>query len=330
MPLYSIITIDTECDKGAGWEVQLPIKLASVTPGIPAVLQRIFNKHGAKPTYLLSPEVIADHASAQTLKNIKDAELGAHLHCEYVAPNPNFNTKLCEDYQAHYPYEVEFEKIKNLTQLFENRIGYRPVSFRAGRFGIGKNSLKILQELGYLIDCSVTPYTIWNYPFSSIDFHNAPDSPYFPSEKNFLTQGEMSILEVPVTIYSSYVYLKNQLPYSIQNNPSFFKCFSKIPGLNPLWLRPSTSSFSQMQHVVDEYIKLHRPDRNIVLNMMFHNVEAIENASPYNKSSQDITLFLERLEKIIVYIKTLGAEFATLQELQKIFSKDRHLLTQKG
>jgi len=50
--------------------------------------------------------------------------------------------------QSSYSQEIEFEKLKNLTDLFINKFGHRPTSFRAGRFGAGNNTISALENLG--------------------------------------------------------------------------------------------------------------------------------------------------------------------------------------
>jgi len=55
----------------------------------------------------------------------------------------------------------------------------------------------ILGELGYLIEASA---------------YNGPNMPYHPSEEDFLTQGNMKILHVPVTRNNTIFYPANTYP----------------------------------------------------------------------------------------------------------------------
>ncbi len=60
MANHLLITFDTEIDKSKNWMVSSNERYSSVTAGIPEKLGTLFSKYGAKPTYLLSPELIRD------------------------------------------------------------------------------------------------------------------------------------------------------------------------------------------------------------------------------------------------------------------------------
>ena len=57
---FIMVTIDVECDKDKTWHTQRPLCFNGVLDEIPNKLQPIFEKHGIRPTYLLSPEVIVN------------------------------------------------------------------------------------------------------------------------------------------------------------------------------------------------------------------------------------------------------------------------------
>lgn len=180
--LYLSITIDTECDKGPGWLIQKPLKFRSTIDGIPNILEPIFQQFGAKATYFLSPEVIQNDECVSVLKDVQKsgAELGTHLHGEFIEPHTKLDTDATWEMQSTYTRDIEYQKIKNLTTLFKEKFGYDPTSFRAGRFGIGKNTLPILADLGYTIDSSVAPYCMWKDKGGFIEFFGVPTQPYHP------------------------------------------------------------------------------------------------------------------------------------------------------
>src|SRR5262249_2494955 len=81
------VTIDTEVDKSSDCSIASPPSFFSVPDAIANLLQPIFRRLGAVPTYLLSPEVIRDADSSYALDRLDDqVELGMHLHCEFVPP----------------------------------------------------------------------------------------------------------------------------------------------------------------------------------------------------------------------------------------------------
>ena len=81
------VSIDCECDKGPKWRSQRPARFVGIREGIGRRLDPLFRAHGAKPTYLISPEVLRDAASVELLRALAPrSELGAHLHGEYAEP----------------------------------------------------------------------------------------------------------------------------------------------------------------------------------------------------------------------------------------------------
>src|ERR1043166_745739 len=127
MQNYLAGTIDTECDKGPAWRVQQPIGYRSVLEGVPQRLQPLFDRVGAKPTYLLSPEIIEHDECVATLQQLSGGvELGTHLHGEFIEPNrpPMESITMTSDRQRQYDPAVERSKLANLTRLFESRFGY--------------------------------------------------------------------------------------------------------------------------------------------------------------------------------------------------------------
>jgi len=177
--IYLCVSIDCECDKGPGWKTRKPLSFAAITSGIGERLQPLFRRYGAKPTYLLSPEVIRDPASVETLALIaSECELGTHLHGEFAEPGA-FEPEVTSAFQCHYDRATEQEKLRGLTALFADAFLAKPRSFRAGRFGIGPHSLGILADLGYAVDSSVTPFKDWAQAGApEAAFRGAPTQPY--------------------------------------------------------------------------------------------------------------------------------------------------------
>ena len=190
-----VVTVDTECDKGPAWRTQFPLSFRSVTDALPEVLMPLFRRHGVVPTLLLSPEVIRNDESARVLEGLRDCELGTHLHGEFIEPHANAGAVGTYETQCHYEPEIEREKLKNLTALFEGRFGRRPTSFRAGRFAATGRTLSYLEELGYLVDSSVTPFrTNYFQGGHTCNHWGAPLRPYRPSADDLRKRGRLRLV----------------------------------------------------------------------------------------------------------------------------------------
>jgi hypothetical protein len=320
--VFFVVTIDTEIDKSKDWKVSENETFFSVLDGIPKNLTPLFNRFGVKPTYLLSSEVIENNDCVNVLKNLKNCELGTHLHGDLIGPHKKIyklSRARIAAMQNSYRGEIEYQKLKNLTDLFIEKFGYHPVSFRAGRFAASHNTINSLEKLGYLIDSSITPGVDWNYPEGRANFINAKNQPYFSNKENILEIGDSKILEVPLSIINSkfkkyFYFLNNTKPLQFLN-----KITVKI--LPIYWLRPSFQNVKEMLYVIKKITKQNSTKKNIVLNMMFHSMEVIPNASPYNKTEKDRKEFLKKIEKVLEYCKINKFSFVTLSELYPRFKR---------
>src|SRR5207302_665631 len=55
--------------------------------------------------------------------------------------------------------ELERDELHQLRRIIQENIGTRPRIYKAGRYGVGHSTARILTELGYEIDLSVVPHT---------------------------------------------------------------------------------------------------------------------------------------------------------------------------
>lgn len=286
---YLCVSIDTECDKGPAWRTRRPMSFDGVHVGIVERLQPLFASYGAKPTYLVSPEVLRDERCAEALKSLgSSCELGAHLHGEYAEPGA-WDPEVTRDFQRDYDPDVERSKLTYLTDQFIRAFEHHPVSFRAGRFGIGPRTIGILESLGYAVESSVTPNVDWSSAGSpGLSFEGAPTQPYFPARDDPTRPGDSTILEIPITIRR--------------------RLLNSLPGIGkrvePRWLRPTwTSGEALIRLAEDEIAEARRaqPGRAVVLNAMLHNTEVIPDASPYADTEVDARVILERLRTLLAF-----------------------------
>jgi len=297
------VTIDTECDKSLDWSNSNPLTFASITHGIPNILQPLFKKFDIKPTYFLSPEVIDNSKCVDTLKHIKnECELGTHLHADYIEPERTFeyfDGKGTHVFQTDFSDEVEFQKLKNLTENFKNAFGCSPKVFRAGRYAANSNTIKSLTELGYNVDSSFTPHIRWESPIGSlIDHRSSPEQPYFCNHSNIYKASDAPLLEIPVTIIKGTKYLLM---------PKY------------LWFRPKFSSLREIKKIIKYVKSTYANNELIVLNMMFHSQEVIPNASPYTKTDSDVASYMIFLEEVFNIAIQEDVTFSTLEEIYEAF-----------
>jgi glycosyltransferase involved in cell wall biosynthesis/Tfp pilus assembly protein PilF len=303
-----LVTIDTECDKSSTWRTASPLTFRGVTEAIPDRLQPLFARFGIRPTYLLSPEVMTHPESVAALKACRDVELTTHLHGDYAVPQIktwDFAGTTTDEMQWEYGAELERAKMATLTEMFRQQFGFQPLSFRAGRFGAGPHTGRILQELGYRIDSSVTPHICWTSRRGEKrpDYRKYPEMPYtLGPEGDISCPGTGGLLEVPVTILPTGTVASN--------NPA-----------EPIWFRPWYSDADSLCRVLDHVLAqppvngVHRP-----LMMMFHNVELLAGASPYPQTGAEVQRYLDMMARVFELAERRGVKACTMAEYADLYA----------
>ena len=290
--VFLCVTVDCECDKGPAWRTRRPLAFEGVHVGVAERLHPLFRATGAKPTYLLSPELLRDGACVERLGALEDCELGAHLHGELAEPGA-FEPDVTDAVQRDYPPEVERAKLVSLTDGFRGAFGRAPASFRAGRFGVGPRTIGLLDELGYAVDSSVTPHVDWSDVSPGLSFRDAPAQPYHPDPGDAGRPGDSRVLEVPVTI----------LPSTLARVPILGR------HVEPRWLRPTRTSGEDLVAIARDAIAAARAadaGRAVVLNAMFHNVEVVAGTSPYAATDAEALRILDRLRVLLQMARREG------------------------
>lgn len=320
--IYLTVTIDVEPDCSPSWHYSNPLTFEGVRLGIKERLQPLFNKYGIVPTYLINNVVLEDAESVNILKNLEgNYELGTHLHPEFIEPEKSVHNYAGSKGEANccfYKPEIEFEKIKNITEIFEKQIGYKPTSFRAGRFSAGKNTIASLVKCGYKVDTSVTPHICWNDKTREdpVDFTNAFEQPYFIKNNTILEKDlRAQILEVPITICPLPNMILKEIFLSIGG------LRRKIRKNKFVWLRPIFSSYHQLIQLVNYLNQNNYKEDTLVINMMFHNVEVIPGLSPYTKNENDCTQYLHLLENFFKYCNSHSIQSINISKLYDIYKK---------
>jgi hypothetical protein len=309
--VYLCVSIDCECDKGPAWRTRRPLSFEGVHIGIAERLHPLFQRHGAKPTYLLSPELLRDARSVERLASLGGCELGTHLHGELAEPGA-FAPDVTSAVQRDYPADVERAKLAWLTGAFRDAFARAPASFRAGRFGVGAHTLPILFDLGYAVESSVTPHVDWSDVSPGLSFVGAPTQPYHPDAGDPARPGASALWEVPVTI------VRHTL--------------ARVPLLGRLlehrWLRPTKTEGDALVAIARDAVaeaRAHpppdaRPPAPVVLNAMFHNVEVVAGASPYAATDAEAVRIARRLGALLAWAEREGVTTVGLADVPEIVS----------
>ena len=252
----------------------------------------------------------------QQLAQDEHCEIGAHLHAWNTPPLSLEEKQGKATYLSNQSFSRKREKLSNLTKLFKQKLGFSPTSYRAGRYGLCRQSVRILSELGYTIDSSVAPL---------MDFRadGGPNFREYTLQPFWLkTQSNRQLLELPVTIDLVHCFPAqfSRLYFQIPDWTKIKGIFHRLSLARLLWLRPTTYSEQEMKQLADHVLdQLQIP----VVNIMFHSSEVCPCASPYNKTRQDVEEFLARLENIFNYLVTKkGLHSVTLSGFASLCAQD--------
>jgi hypothetical protein len=175
-PIPLIVSLDTEEDNWNRSRTNVTVENIRELPG----QTRLFERHGVRPTYFTSYQVALDPSAAAVLREVGDgsgAEIGAHLHpwntpplVEAFVPRNSMTKNL--------PADLQLMKMRTLTDAMEAAFGRRPTAFRAGRYGIGPDTVSALVLCGYRVDSSVSPFVNLAAVDDGPSFVGAPLVPY--------------------------------------------------------------------------------------------------------------------------------------------------------
>ena len=123
--------------------------------------QRLMDAHGVRPCYLIDYPVADNAQSRDVLARLfanGTCEIGTQLH-PWVNPPGEEELNSFNSFVGNLPEDLEKAKLVTLTDRIASITdGIRPTIYRAGRYGIGPNTARLLEAAGYRVDTSVRPH----------------------------------------------------------------------------------------------------------------------------------------------------------------------------
>jgi hypothetical protein len=237
---------------------------------------RRFTERGLIPTYLVDYPV-ADHArSAAALREMVEADacdIGAQLH-PWVNPPHSEIVDRANSFVGSLAAELERAKIVALTEKLESAFGRRPLSYRAGRYGVGPNTARILAQCGYRMDVSVR--ATFDYSAEGgADFTDFPIWPYWIDD---------GLLEVPLTA---------SLTGALSGNPALLRQgwmqggLARTGLLNRVPLTPEGVTLKEAIYAIEVLL-----GRGVGLfSLSFHTPSVVAGHTPYVRDEADLRTF---------------------------------------
>jgi hypothetical protein len=315
---FLLVGIDTEGDNQ--WDARA--REAQTFDNIYALpqLHARFERHGVRPTYVVTYPVATDGKSIEILRYLLlrgTCEIGAHHHA-WETPPCGADDVRRHAYASMLPREQFENQLQALTAAVEAAVGERPVTYRSGRFGLAASHVSALERAGYLVESSVVPL-LYEAHKGGPDYVDAPLRPFFLAYDDVVRPGSSDVLEVPCSsalnrrVPERLARAYGRAPWPYQTR----RVLRKLGIAHVRWLRPSYSSLDDMKALAQELIA-----RGVtVLNMLFHSSEAIVGGSPYNRTAGELDAFFDRLERFLAFaVGELGATPVTYREFRARFA----------
>ena len=316
--MHLLVGIDTEGDNQ--WDAEARRNQRFENIYALSRLHELFERHGARPTYVITHPVASDPRSAEVLRGLLargNCEIGAHHHAWETPPCTAADVAR-HPYASMLPREQFDAQLVALTAAISAATGRAPVSYRSGRFGFSADHVAALERCGYLVDSSVAPLFYESHK-GGPEFVEAPLTPYFLAYDSATEAGSSGVLELPIS-----VALNRRLPKAIQyayaRAPKPYTTKRILRGLRLLrmrWLRPSYSSVDDMMALARDLARRNEP----LLNLLFHSSEGIVGGSPYNRTQAELDAFCDRLERFVAFAtRELHAVPVTFAEFRAAYA----------
>lgn len=296
-----IITIDTEGDNL--WQNHDRINTEN-TRFLPR-FQQLCEKYAFKPTWLTNYEMAVDPAYiafAQDVIARGTGEIGMHLHAWNSPPLHD----LTGDDWRHKPYLIEYpeaiirEKVVYITRLLEDTLQTKMRSHRAGRWAFNAFYARLLIELGYQVDCSVTPRVNWQFSPGSpegsggTNYQHFPDRAYFIDPYDISRAGDSPLLEVPMSIQYKHSAVMN----GVKQGWDRLRGKQRSPSVH--WLRPMRGNLQQMIGVAEKTLA----EGSDYVEFMLHSSEFMPGGSPTFKTTADINALYDELDQLFNWLQS--------------------------
>ncbi|MCY2966630.1 MAG: hypothetical protein NT069_23875 [Planctomycetota bacterium] len=260
--------------------------------------------------------VLEDDYGASLLAELQRsgrAEVGGHLHPWCTSPfGEELNAR--NSYLCNLPETLQKAKLTTLSEQIATRIGKRPTSFRAGRYGLGSFAARCLMDLGYVVDSSVIPFNNLNYD-GGPDFTSAPWKPYRMSADDILRPDPNgTLLELPVCAgFSGRNFVaasewRHRLSQSPWARFRLVGLLDRIGLLRRVKLSPEQADAPTMCGLIDASLA----QGSDCLVLMFHSSSLVPGHTPYVRTPRDLEEFHSRLRAVFNHCARLKLHSPTM------------------
>jgi hypothetical protein len=277
--------------------------------------QAFLNRFAIRPTYVIDYPVASQAESASVIKALADSgrcTIGAHLH-PWVNPPLVETLSRPNSFACNLGEGTEGAKLDVLTDTIERQIGVRARTYKAGRYGFGPSTARLLQKLHYDIDVSINPAMN----------NSAEGGPNFEAfdARPFVFGANRQTLEVPCTQGFAGFARRAGLKLHAFAQASALRplrltgVMRRLGALDKIMLSPETSTLGEMQALTRALVR----DGVRTLTLTLHSPSLEPGHTPYVRNAADLQAFFDRMERYFrFFFEEVGGVPGALDDFRRL------------
>lgn len=300
--------VDTE--EEFDWSAPFRRDARSVTAAaaIPDAGRRLLDG-GAAPVFLVDHPIATDPLSIDALGRALEEErigVGTQLH-PWVSPPFDEEVNNLNSFVGNLPTSLQAAKLDALTDAIVAAWGRIPRVFRAGRYGLGDDTLPLLTACGYRIDSSMRA----GYDYSG---EGGPDYGVIGNAP-FRVAG---LVELPfTTVYTGFLRRAGrELHRAAGRVPRGRGLLSRGGLLTRVSLTPEDMPLAAAL----EAVRIAIGDGVPILNFAFHSPSLVPGHTPYVRDPDDLRTFWRWWDAVLGLLTQRGIRSASEAELLSALS----------
>lgn len=272
-----------------------------------AKFQRFCEGLGVAPVYLIDYPIADSALASQILRGPIEAglaEAGVQLH-PWVNPPHEETVTDFNSFVGNLPYELERAKLFRLRDAIISNFGAQPRIYRAGRYGLGPNTARILREAGIAIDTSVRA----RFDYSANGGRNYRDHPVHP----YWIDAGRSLLELPLsTIFTGALRRHGARIYpTLWRWPRMRGVMARLKLMERVPLTPEGVTVDEAIQAADVALADGLP----LLVFSFHSPSLQPGNTPYVRDEADLDRLYDWWRGLFSHLEKRGVRPTTVAEI---------------
>ena len=308
-----LVTVDTE--EEFDWSAPITRDRHGLAT-IPALrtFQTFCEEHGVVPVYLVDYPIAQAPEAAEDLGDAVRsgrAEVGVQLH-PWVSPPFDEEVSEYNSYAGNLSAALERKKFRILRDTIEERFGTAPLIYRAGRYGLGRDTAEILADHGLVIDTSVR---------SMFDYsgHGGPNYRDHPLQPYWIDRSR-NLLELPLTtvFWGPLRQLGPRLYPYLWRVPAARGMLSRAGLLERIPLTPEGVTVEEAMRGIDVAVDEKLP----VLVLSFHSPSLAAGHTPYVRNDADLAKLYDWWRQVFQHLARRGVASTSVADIMTNVQRD--------